>query len=135
VPVRRRAPELRRRSLTGEQWNDLWIGAVLLSRSSDVRRRLVPMLSVSVAGGAGARVLVAPEERWHYVALYDYDERFREASEESAASERDIVLVEIERGLLEPTDLATLLSIGAVKVDPLLLERAEAARKALEAGA
>jgi hypothetical protein len=93
----------------------------------------VRVLTVPLAGGARARVLVAPgEERRHYVALYDYDERFCEATEEAEASGRDPVLVEIERGLLEPAELAALVSIGTVKVDPVLLERADAARKVLE---
>ena len=60
--------------------------------------------------------------------MHEYGERAREAAAEAEASGRDLVLVEIERGLLEPAELAALVSIGAVKVDPILLERAEAAR-------
>jgi hypothetical protein len=74
------------------------------------------------------------EERRRYVALYDYDERFRAAKEEAEGSGRDPVLVEIERGRLERAELATLVSIAAVKVDPVLLERGEAAWRALEDG-
>ncbi|HWL90407.1 MAG TPA: hypothetical protein VNP90_03485 [Actinomycetota bacterium] len=41
------------------------------------------------------------------------------------------MLVEIERGLLEPAELAELVSLAAVKVDPVLYERGDTARKPL----
>jgi hypothetical protein len=77
--------------------------------------------------------------RQHYVALYDYDERFREATEEAEASGRDVVLVEIERGLLTSAELATILMVATSakshdRPDPVLVERGKAARKALKAG-
>jgi hypothetical protein len=71
------------------------------------------------------------EERRRCVALYDYDERFRSALEEAEATGRDVVLVEIERGLLEPAELATIVTVADLKGGAELAERAEAAREAL----
>lgn len=66
--------------------------------------------------------------------MNDYDERFRSALEEAESSGRDVVLLQIERGLLEPTELATILTLAELKPTPELAERAEAARRALEGG-
>lgn len=68
------------------------------------------------------------------VALYDYDERFRSAREEAEATERDVVIVEIERGLLEPAELAMLVSFAELKPGEEFAERAEAARSVLARG-
>jgi hypothetical protein len=133
--VPRRHREGKRRAINGEQRNDLWLGPTCYRDHrlfGGVWCSCSPWPS-PIERERGFWSLPA-EERRHYVALYDYDERFRSALEDAEAADRDVVLVEIERGLLEPAELATLLSIGAVKVDPVLLERAEAARKALEGG-
>jgi hypothetical protein len=42
--------------------------------------------------------------------------------------------MEIERGLLEPAELAAIVQTAELKTGPELTERAEAARKALKAG-
>jgi hypothetical protein len=133
VPRRHRAGK--RREITGPQRNDLWLGPYPCAKDhrqfGGIWCPCSPWPSpIDRERGFWS---LPEDERRHYVALYDYDERFRSATEEAEASGRDVVLVEIERGLLEPAELATLVSIGAVKVEPVLLERAEAARRALEA--
>jgi hypothetical protein len=133
MPRRHRAGK--RREITGAQRVDLWLGPAC---SRDHRMFGGVWCPCSPWPSPIDRErgfwMLPEEERRHYVARYDYDERFRSALGEAEATDRDVVVIEIERGLLEPAELATLVSIGAVKVDPVLLERAEAARNALEGG-
>ena len=133
MPRRHRADK--RRGITNAQRSDLWLGPTCF-RDHRMFGGVWCECSLFLSPAERERAFwsLPEEERRHYVALYDYDERFREATAEAEASGRDPLLVEIERGLLEPAELATLVSIGLVKVDPVLLERAEAARKALESG-
>jgi hypothetical protein len=77
--------------------------------------------------------MLPEEERRRSVALYDYDERFRSALSDAEESGRDVVVVEIERGLKTPAELAMVLALAELKPGPELAERAEAARKALKA--
>jgi hypothetical protein len=133
MPRRHRAGK--RRQISGAQQVDLWLGPTCHRDHRMFGGVWCPCSPwPSPIDRERGFWSLPPDERRHLVALYDYDERFRSATEEAEASGRDVVLVEIERGLLEPAELATLVSIGAVKVDPVLLERADAASKALQAG-
>jgi hypothetical protein len=137
VPRRHRAGK--RREITGEQRNDLWLGPTCYrdhKMFGGVWCACSPWPS-PIDRERGFWML-PEEERRHYVALYDYDERFRSALEEAEASGRDVVLVEIERGLKTPAELASLLVVAGVaeqneRPDPDVVERGKAARKALKA--
>jgi hypothetical protein len=97
----------KRQEITGAQRVDLWLGPVCKRD----HRMFGPWCPCSPWPSPIDRERgywsLPPEERRHLVALYDYDGRFRSALEEAEATERDVVLVEIERGLLEPAELAT----------------------------
>lgn len=129
MPRRHRAGK--RRAITGPQRVDLWLGPVC----SRDHRMFGPWCPCSPWPSPIDRERgfwsLPEEERRHLVALYDYDERFRSALEEAEATGRDVVLVEIERGLLEPAELATIVTVADLKGGAELAERAEAAREAL----
>lgn len=135
MPARRRGPGAHRREITGAQRDDLWLGASCRRDHRLFGGVWCPCSPFETPALREEAFWSLPEEeRRTYAAQADYDERFRAAAEEAERTDRDVVLVEIERGLLAPYELASLLSIGSVLEDPVILERAEAARKALEAG-
>lgn len=124
MPRRHRAGK--RREITGPQRNDLWLG-VVCSRDHKLFGGIWCSCSPWPSPIDRERGFwsLPEEERRHLVALYDYDERFRSALEHAEASERDVVLVEIERGLLGPAELATIASLADLKPAPELAERAK----------
>jgi hypothetical protein len=134
VPRRHRAGK--RREITGPQRNDLWLGPYPCAKDHRQFGGIWCPCSPwpSPIDRERAFWTLPEEERRRCVALYDYDERFRSALEEAEASGRDPVLVEIERGLLDPAELATILTLAELEPTPELAERAEAARRALETG-
>ena len=95
MPRRHRADK--RRGITNAQRSDLWLGPSCYRDHrmfGGVWCECSPFSSP--ADRERAFWSLPEEERRHYVALYDYDERFREATEEAVASGCDPVLVEIE---------------------------------------
>jgi hypothetical protein len=126
----------KRREITGAQRNDLWLGTLCTKdhkQFGGVWRPCSPW--ESPIDRERAFWTLPEEERRSCVALYDYDERFRSALEEAEASGRDPVVIEIERGLLRPAELAMPVSVAELKRGAELTERAEAAPQALEADA
>jgi uncharacterized protein (DUF433 family) len=72
---------------------------------------------------------LSEEERRRCVALYDYDERFRSVREDAETSGRDLTIVEIERGLKTPAELATILTLADLKAGPGAREAGRGGRK------
>ena len=127
--------------VTGEQFDDLWLGPYPCAKDhklfGGVWCPCSPFLSPE-AREAAFWSLDEPTRRLLHARIV-YDPEIRAAAEEAEASGRDPVVVEAERGLMTRDELATVLLVATAaaqndRADPLLIERGEAARKALKAG-
>jgi hypothetical protein len=131
----RRHREGKHRAITGAQRTDLWLGSMCNRDHPRFGEWCACSPFSSPADRERAFWSLPEEERRHLAALADYDERFREAREEAERTDRDVVLIHIERGILTTEELARIVAVAGVSdsADPVLVERAEAARKALSA--